>query len=479
MKKAARVICSALALSMLTFAPISISAETKPETVCVAKERKSLKRTIDAIVEPYSEKIDLGIKIISLKDSKALYQNNEDKKLMPASCLKLITSLVALKKLGPNSTFKTEFYKAGDDIYVKGYGNPYLVLEQLWLIAKELKHKGIKEINNVIADDSYFDDKKYSPGWHEETNKEDKSKAYSAPSGALSLNFNTIIVHIKGGRKGDKPTIILDPETEYAKIENQAKTYKNSNIKVIREEADGKDVITVYGEIKQDEEKVSWVNISKPAEYFLTTFKDFLKKEGVNVKGSLKKGLVPEKAELVLTHESKPLSLIVRDLCKYSNNFVADQITKTLDAELNKKQGSLEGGVEIIKNYLNELGLKDFEIVDGSGYSIKNRVTPSLITKILEEAYKDFEIFPEFIAAQPIAGQDGTLQNRMSDVKVRAKTGLLNDTGVSSISGYAKTKDDEIVAFSIIMYSKEIKAWQMQDIQDNIIKELSEYSTKN
>lgn len=461
-------------LSLLTFT-IPISTEVKPKTVQVAEE-KSLKQRIDEIIKPYSKEIDFGIEIVSLKDDKIIYQYEENKKLIPASCLKLVTSFVALKELGPNYKFKTEFYTDEENVYVKGHGNPYLVSEQLWLIVKELHKKGIKEIKgDIIADDSYFDDKKHSPGWYEETDEEDASRAYNAPNGALSLNFNTITVHVRAGDKiKDKPTIILDPETSYAEVKNQAGTYQYYNqIRVVREEIDGKDVITVSGGIKLGEETVSMVNVSKPTEYFLTAFKEFLKNQGIEVKGELKIGLVPEKAKLILTHESKPLSLIVRDLCKYSSNFVADQIVKTLDAEINKKQGSLEGGVEVLKSYLNKLGLKDYELVDGSGYSQKNKVTAKLVTKILQEAYNDFEIFPEFIAAQPIAGKDGSLQDRMEwlEGKARAKTGLLNDSGVSSISGYAKM-GDSIAAFSILMNSKEVTAWQMRGIQDRIIEKL-------
>lgn len=493
MKKSfAKGICSALALAMFTFMPIATSIEAKQKIVQVQKmEKKNLKQTIDEILKPYTKKLNTGIEVVSLKDGKDLYQRNEDKQFMPASTVKLITAMVALKELGPNYKFKTEFYTKGEikdgvidgDLYVKGYGNPYMVSEQLWFIAKELHKKGIKEINgNIIADDSYFDSKKHSPGWYEETSRDDRSKAYSAPNGALSFNFNTIEVHVKSGEKAlDEPIITLDPEVKYLEVINQAQTYpRYNNIEVLREKREGKDVIVIYGGIKLGKEKVSRVNVSEPAEYFMTVFKEFLKKEGVSVKGFLEKGFVTEQAELIFTHESKPLSSIIKDLCKYSNNFVADQIVKTLDAELNQKQGSLEGGVEILKNYLDRLGLKGHELVDGSGYSIKNKLTPNQVIKILEEAYSDFEIFPEFIAAQSIAGLDGSLQDRLNAIsgEARAKTGTLGDTGVSNLSGYVKTKDNDVLAFSILMQSRDLKIWQMRDLQDEIIEKLADYSTK-
>lgn len=463
------------------------TTQSYPPPLTQVQESKSLQERIDEILAPYNTNIEVSIKVVSLKDGTTVYEKNPDKKLIPASNLKLITSLIALKKLGPNYKFKTEFYTDGKikegiiegNLYVKGYGDPYLVSEQLWLIVKDLHNKGIKEIKgDIIADDTYFDKERNSPGWYEASG-EDLSRAYNAPNGALSLNFNTITVHVKAAEKiKEKPTAALDPDTKYARLINEAQTFKSyDTLTVLRENINSKDTITIHGGIAKGKEHVFLVNISKPDEYFLTVFKEFLEKEGIKVNGTLKSDITPKEAELILTHESKPLSLIIRDLCKYSTNFVADQLVKTLDAELNLKQGTNQGGVEIIKDYLDSLGLEDYEIVDGSGLSIKNKLTAELLTKILEKAYNDFEVFPEFITAQPLAGQDSTLQDRMYllEKKVRAKTGLMINTRVSTISGYIQ-KGDEALAFAILMngeaYSKTVSTEDMKHLQDLIIEEI-------
>jgi D-alanyl-D-alanine carboxypeptidase/D-alanyl-D-alanine-endopeptidase (penicillin-binding protein 4) len=176
------------------------------------------------------------------------------------------------------------------------------------------------------------------------------------------------------------------------------------------------------------------------------------------------------------------LSSIVKDMNKFSNNFLAEQILKTLGAELKGPPGTSEKGLEILKQGLKEWGYKDneYSLNDGSGFSLFNRFSPSQLTKILTNAYNDFRIGPDFISSLPLSGLDGSLKNRHMSSKidnlVRAKTGTLDSA--SAISGYAGTDSGEKFVFSIIMNDFKCSTYKTWEIQSTILEGLLDIFSK-
>ena len=161
-----------------------------------------------------------GVKIYSLDKKEVLYQANNDRLLIPASNMKLFTTAVALRELGPNYRFLTQLYSSGKvegdllkgDLYIKGFGDPQLVTEQMWRLVNGFRNLPIRKIEgDIIADETYFDDKLRIDSWK----KNFGARAYNAPIGALSLNFNTVTVYVSPGLKaGDKPVVVVDPTPE-------------------------------------------------------------------------------------------------------------------------------------------------------------------------------------------------------------------------------------------------------------------------
>lgn len=432
----------------------------------------------------------VGIKITSLKTGEVIYEQNADELFIPASNMKLITTAAALSRLKPEYKFRTTVAYDGvrdggtinGNLYIKGFGDPKLVTEELLFIVREIRDSGVEVISgDVIADDSFFDNKRIGSGWK----TGDSSRAYNARIGALSLNFNTITVCVASGKNyKDRPAITINPPTNFIEVVNKVVTKKRKRrtaITVDRIAEGGGDKIVVNGEISGSNKKTCYYrSISNPPIYTATVFKEFLEREGIAIKGDIKYGVQPADAVELLNHESVPLSIIVRDLNKISNNFIAEQILKTMGAEVKGAAGTTEKGLAVIEEYLEDIGIKkgEYSAADGSGLSQFNRLTPSQIIRVLEMMYNDFKLQPEYTASLSVIGIDGSLKERingsMVERMVRGKTGTLD--GVSAISGYAACSDcdikGEIFAFSIILNNFRCDVTRIWNIQNRIISAL-------
>ncbi len=427
-----------------------------------------------------------GVEIYSLDRREILYQTRKDHLFVPASNQKLITTAAALKYLGPDYRYSTRLFTTGKikgdtlfgDLYIKGYGDPKLVSEQMWLLVNELKNIPIhKVVGNIIADSSFFDSVLRVKTW----GRASGAQAYNAPLGALSFNFNTVTVYVSpGNRAGDKPQVVVDPDTQYIKVKNQSQTLpakKRGRLILNRLDRGDYDEVSVTGGISKNSRRARYyVNITDPTLYTLSVFKDYLVRAGIQLVGdALERGTVPKGARLLVNHKSEPLALALRGLNKFSNNLVAEQILKTLGAEQFGPPGTTENGLRIISKYMRSLGFSQdqYRIVDGSGLSRQNRLTANQIVSVLEHVHDDLSIYPEFISALGVMGLDGNVRKRMNKVadsqKARVKTGTLKS--VSALSGYFQSKDGERFAFSILMNGLKCRNGTALDIQDKIVRE--------
>jgi D-alanyl-D-alanine carboxypeptidase/D-alanyl-D-alanine-endopeptidase (penicillin-binding protein 4) len=220
--------------------------------------------------------------------------------------------------------------------------------------------------------------------------------------------------------------------------------------------------------------------IHNPTTFSGELIASMLKLRGIDIKGRIKTGRMP-RADVVAvaTHFSRPLGEIISTLNKYSNNFMAEQILKTLGAETADPPGSWDKGVGAIRKFLTEIGIPDgsFVLGNGSGLNDINRVTPAQITRVLGAMHSRFEVEPEFVASLAVAGSSGTIIGRFENspaiARLRAKTGSLN--GVSALSGYVVTQNDKVLAFSVMMNDYYGRARTMWRIQDRIGITLARY----
>jgi D-alanyl-D-alanine carboxypeptidase/D-alanyl-D-alanine-endopeptidase (penicillin-binding protein 4) len=425
-----------------------------------------------------------GIVVYNLDKQEVLYRHNEQKTYVPASNMKLFTTVAALDKLGPDYQYKTEVYVDGNilpggqlkgDVILKGYGDPSLTVDDLKSIAAALKEKGVTHITgNVLVDESYFDTVRLGHGWM----WDDEPFGYSAQLSALALHKNSITVTVTPDKNiGEAPTLSLEPATSYIELANNIVIADGTEVDISVERPRGKNVVMLSGTIgKQADPYQEDVTMEDPAMFVAEVWKQVLMDAGIKLKPDVEL----KKTELKLgvplhTHLSKPLRDILTELNKESDNFYAEMILKTLGAT-QKGEGSFAAGSDVVAEVVKQAGIEaGYRQVDGSGLSRYNLITPEQMVKLLayvqKQEYKD--VFEQTL---PIAGVDGSLKNRMkgtpAEKNVIAKTGSMG--GVNCLSGYVTAKNGEKLAFSILI-NGIYQSKYARDLQDQVAVLLASY----
>jgi len=468
-------------------AAVAEPAPVAEEGVPVAPEYEAIDWVVESgLRQPHLRGASVGIIVRSLDTGETVYERNADDLMIPASNMKVVTGGAALSVLGPDYCFETTLstdapsvaHVLDGNLYVVGSGDPSMVSEEMWKLAESVRVLGVARITgDLVLDASWFD----STSTTSET-VANGDRAYHARTGALSLNFNSIAVHTTPGpENGDPAVVSLAPATSFVALRNESTTggsRSSSTLSVRRTFENGRNVITVGGRVPAGSgTRVHYRSLDDGLGYFGAVFREFLDEAGVMVEGDVVTGVAPDDALTLAVHESKPLSLIVRDLNKYSNNFVAEQLLKAMAAEVNGPPGTAAGGARVLKEHARAAGAAEgsFRIEDGSGFSRKNRLTPRAIASVIESALSDFAVSYEFGASLSVSGTDGTLSDRMGYAElrqaVRAKTGLLD--GVTAISGIVENGSGGEMVFSIVVNGYECEAWRVHDFEHSILSVIS------
>ncbi len=429
----------------------------------------SEKQHLDRLLkQPAFDSATLGVSVRDCLGERDIYARGAEKLLNPASNLKLLTTAVALEDLGPAYTFKTEFLSVSPikdgriegHLYIRGHGDPQLVYEAIWKIAVDLRARGLREIEgSLIGDDGFFDREERIPAWGDKR-KEESIRAYNAPLGALSANFNAVAILVGPGETPGRPArVALETPTAYVRVDNQATTAppgRGGRLSIVRKKTSSGVSFVVKGAVNVGApSKVYYRTVPDPLSYALTLFREMFERVGIHVRGGGARGRVPEDAVVLYAHESQPLDILLRYMNKLSNNFIAEQLLKTLGAERYGTPGSTEKGIRALRAYLHRhaLGWNQSRIFNGSGLSSRTGVSAAQLTRLLCAIDASEQNRFDIISMLPIAGVDGTLRHRMKDKRVlgriRAKTGTLG--GVYAISGYLQSPRRSVVAFSFMI----------------------------
>jgi serine-type D-Ala-D-Ala carboxypeptidase/endopeptidase (penicillin-binding protein 4) len=386
-----------------------------------------------------------------------LFANKPDKIFIPASVTKLFTAYAVLKNLGPTFKVKTQLFYDGKNLFLKGAGDPGFVSETMWFLVNEFYRHNIKKIEgDILVDDSLFDDVRFDKS--REATRVDR--AFDSPVGAMSFNWNSVNIYVKPATKiGQAAQVVADPENGYFKMINTTSTTNKLKKDLIIDVRQKDREIRISGDVLiSAAEKAYYKNVADPVQWSGLNLVAFLEQRGISVKGSVKPGLTPATAQLMASAESKSLSAMVADMDKFSNNYVAEMLTKLLasqkSSKIEKAHFSISDGMKIIEAEADRVVSKSTELVlkNPSGFSRENRITPAALNELLYAAELDFSIFPSLVESLPVAGLDGTLKRRMVGTKaenfVRAKTGYLD--GVVALSGYAGHKNGELYHFTFL-----------------------------
>jgi D-alanyl-D-alanine carboxypeptidase/D-alanyl-D-alanine-endopeptidase (penicillin-binding protein 4) len=269
------------------------------------------------------------------------------------------------------------------------------------------------------------------------------------------------------------------PEIPYFRVRSEAVSIPGSGQVELDVSAlpDGSgERVLVSGALRVNQDsRTYWRSVALPERYAAELLRSQLQAQGVTVAGSIRIGPLPEGAEPLLTFEGEPLGLIVRDLNKYSNNFIAEQLTKALGAEFRGRPGTWSAGIDVIREHMQGAGVIGPEtvIADGSGLSPRNRVSAATLARIVRHAALQFGSGPEFLASLPIGGRDGTLEDRnyAAGLAVRGKTGHLRN--VSSLAGVVEGEQGRRRAFAIIVNGARADRLEVDAAIDEVVAGLA------
>ncbi|MBL8952597.1 MAG: D-alanyl-D-alanine carboxypeptidase/D-alanyl-D-alanine-endopeptidase [Myxococcaceae bacterium] len=436
-----------------------------------AEERKALERALLSVIERSPLKnARITVQIRSLDDGSVIFSQHQDELLNPASNVKLFTAAAALARLGPDYRFDTEFLTDNESresilkdgkvktLFVRGKGDPSLTTERLYAAVSDLLHFGLKEVTgDIVLDESYFDGEREPPGYDQERG----DRAYLAPTGALSLNWNSVGVFLRPGPNiGAAAVAEMEPASDYFVVENDVltgnKTQRRFNVTSSIDKDRAHQKIEIDGYVPF--EKGSWsVNkrIELPPLYLGHTLKQLLAQRGVKVKGRIRVGQAPFNAKILTVHQSETLDIVLKKLQKFSSNFVAEQLIKVLGAEGRGVPGTHANGIAVVEEFLDrEVGIKKGTYVmrNGSGLNDTNRFSAAQVNVMLKYMWDRFPLAPEYLSALGIAGKDGTLKYRFEGTdavwRLRAKTGTLEN--VSALAGYVQSVGGEKFVFSVM-----------------------------
>jgi D-alanyl-D-alanine carboxypeptidase/D-alanyl-D-alanine-endopeptidase (penicillin-binding protein 4) len=369
----------------------------------------------------------------------------------PASVMKLVTTYAALELLGPAYTWATPVFVDGTvdggvlkgNLIIQGRGDPKLVMERLWLLLRRVQSLGIKSITgDILLDRSAF-----APGTQNPADFDGEPlRPYNAAPDALLINFKSVVMTFNPNLASASASVSFDPPL--ANVQTQTS---------VALAAPGADCGDYRGGLKADftdpfrisfkgtypascGEKNWAVAYADPASYAERAVLGMWQELGGKLGGRVKEGRAPAGLRPAFEATSPPLADVIRDINKYSNNVMAQQLFLTLSLQASGI-GSVEASQGVVRTWWRErLGDVDVPTLDnGSGLSRSERITPQGLARLLQTAFVSGAM-PELMASLPIAGVDGTLRRNKSRVSqgwAHLKSGSLKDS--TALAGFVHT----------------------------------------
>ena len=359
----------------------------------------------------------------------------------PASTMKIVTTFSALDLLGPAFRWKTEAFVDGEDLYLRGRGDPKLTYEDFWLLLRALRSRGIQDVRDVVLDRSYF-----APAPSERIDDE-TFRPYNVPPDPLLVNFKSLRFVFTPEPERGTVRVFAEPALPGFAIENSLKLVEGA----CPEGRAFRDLIQAAFQARPPRasftgtyplacgEKDMNVALHAPEDYIGAMLRQLWAETGGTWSGALRDGVVPPAATLVYAHESEPLSEVVRDINKFSNNVMARQLFLTLGGELLGPPAQTAKSALAVRQWLEFKGIRAPELVleNGSGLSRAERISAASLAAVLQAAWRS-PLMPEFMSSLPVVSADGTMRKRLHGERVSGsahiKTGLLNDA--RAIAGY-------------------------------------------
>jgi len=445
------------------------------------------------------DKGEWGLLVVDGATGETLYEKNADKYFVPASNMKLLTTALALDKLGADYRFRTTVETNGKleadgtlrgDLFFVGRGDPNLSNRKFPFDTKEefdgppervlaemadtLVARGLKEVTgDVVGDDSYFPRERYPDGWE----IDDMVWEYGAAISAIVVDDNTVTLTLTPGEKaGELAQWVMEPATLEFVVKSEVTTAgakEKGELRLTREPGGG--VVTLTGTIAAKSAPHKLVlAIQEPAQHAAELLARLLTQRGVKLDGKVRAQHEPDAAEatrvVLAEHVSARLGESVKLVNKISQNLHTEVLLRTA-ARQNGRWTDPEDVAKFAKKFYAKAGIGPDDVVqtDGSGLSRHDMVTPRAFVALLMFAQKQ-PWFGEYYASLPVAGIDGTLNERMKNAgiagRIHAKTGSV--AHVRTLSGFAEMPGGRRLIFSFLSNNENVKNHEVQDAIDGL-----------
>jgi D-alanyl-D-alanine carboxypeptidase/D-alanyl-D-alanine-endopeptidase (penicillin-binding protein 4) len=402
--------------------------------------------------------------------------------------MKVVTAASALHHLGPSYRFKTEVYIDGDidgggtldgNLYVKGTGDPTMVVERLWKLVRDIRLSGIEKISgHIVLDETHLDTNYRLPGWDKPRDIR-VGPSYFPTLGALTVNHNSVGLVVGPGEAAGQPArLALETEApDYVSVVNEVTTGTARSrrwLEIEREVVGGTMKFTLKGSVPQGADS-GWYyrTIEDPTSHFAAVLAHLATEQGLRIGRGFKRGAVPDSADLLFMRRSPPLAALLMDMNKNSLNLHAELVLRAVGAEV-YGEGTTRAGLDATADYLTEIGVPEtqYTLVNGSGLSRQAVVAPAALTAVLSDMAGRPTLFGEFYASLAIAGQDGTLWRRLTEApgQLRGKTGTID--GVHCLSGYVDGADGERYAFAFLVNGFKGGSSRVKRLHDRFARQM-------
>lgn len=409
-----------------------------------------------------------------------LYLWNPRTRLAPASNNKIFTTAAALQRLGSQFRFRTVVTGKPngsilDTLRIIGQGDPSLRTTHMAVLAQKLSQQGIRQVNLLIGDDTYFRGNAINPNW----DADDTLTGYGAPVNSLMLNQNGIGVTLFPQRVGQPLRVQWDDPSDAQdyRLNNQSVTVstgQGESIDVYR--SANTRIINIDGQLRVGSaSELAAASISNPGNYLVQKFRNALTAAQITVNQATVVKSTPAPAgepELAFL-ESPTLPTLLNETNQESNNTYAETFLKTIGKALDPNNtDATMAGITAVKSVLASLGVdsNQYSMVDGSGLASNNRATAEALVQTLQAmaGIPDSQIFRTSL---PVAGVSGTLKDRFRNTvaqgRVQAKTGTIS--GVVALSGYATPPNYSPLVFSILANSSTASAATLRRATDDMV----------
>ncbi len=454
---------------------------SRASVALLADELDKLRRQVASLINHQRlRRTQFSISIRWAHTGEMIFEHQAHTPLVPASNMKLVTTVAAIHRLGVDFEFITRVGLASNSLLIIGSGDPLLGDKEIdkrlgrkphWLledIAAKLQARGISSLEDIILDTSIFGPERVHPQWPRSALLQKYACEVSG------LNYNNNCVEISVVNRQGKTALFLEPKTAYLRLINATMPVSSKENWFSVERTTSPRVLRVTGKINTQAGPYA-VAIENPALFLGTLIKEQLAKKGVMVTGDLREESLPadQNYELVAEYRT-PLLEVLRRANKDSLGLAAEALIKILGAQENPEHrgGTWEAGRSAVARFLTtELGIpeEEFFVADGSGLSRENRLTANALSSLLYWARRQ-PFWPEFETTMAVGGVDGTLENVFRERALRgrvvAKTGYIN--GVRALSGLTHTRQGEVI-FSFLANNASNLA---RNTINNIVKEI-------